>query len=955
MDLQERIAKLREAIRVQKSLRGILPTEQVEATLRDLEAQLARLEAQLEGSGALAQGDRATAVGERAVHIRGRLTHSLVNTGVLYQIYQMPPGQPRLSEAAFQRFLRDYLIWVRDFYGRARLYGERSPRPRKRSLGDIFLPLTLQRVARPSRGEVEQWLRRLGGDGPRAEYKAYQRALEARRQGARPIKMADLLTLHPRLAIIGGAGSGKSTLLSYLAWALAVHELEERPLPFRLPQGRKALVPLVIPLRYRQEYLRLYRQTPARGLEKVREGTLAGFIFWWLKRHSGAVPVAEESLAEEFFERLLRGGGCLVMLDGLDEVTNARERGRVRQEVEDLAQNQYPNNIFIVTARAAGYKENAVFDEDFLRLDVQDLDEEQIATLVRRWCEQLYPASQVQDEVNDIMGAIRDLNARYRQRNQPPLIRTPLLVTMVVSVKWDETELPRERARLYESVVRVMLQAQYLPEDESRQALEQMWSGTWEEQRDWLSYLAWEMHRGGRDGAAITEARLREILRRRLPPSRLNAFVEAVYRRGGLLEERAGLFQFAHLTFQEFLAARYVAKARKPQWLAPYLHESWWREVILLTYGFAKVDYAPFAQDFLNWLVAQGLHGAELAGAAVLDIERPDPQLRNAQALALAAALSDPSRSASGDVRARAGKTLDALGDPRFGPERFYLPVRRWDPATRQWINEDSWGFVGVPAGPFWMGSDPKTDAMTYRDEQPRHKMNLEYDYWIARYPVTVAQWRAFVEATGYGDFSPSALRDPDNHPVRWINWYDALAYARWLDQKLKEVSQRWLVVSATLEERQFWAAVASGRYQITLPSEAEWEKAARGVDGRIYPWGKSFDPERANTREAQVGDITAVGAFPKGASPYGLLDLSGNVWEWTRSLWGPYPYPQEAAARRAREDLSAPKDVPRVLRGGSFDSNHRNVRGAVRDHESPDSRLRSFGFRVALAPVVER
>src|SRR5262249_34288762 len=110
----------------------------------------------------------------------------------------------------------------------------------------------------------------------------------------------------------------------------------------------------------------------------------------------------------------------------------------------------------------------------------------------------------------------------------------------------------RERAKLYEACVKVILQAQYVPDDPARQALVE-WGGAWEDQRNWLATLALAMHEGGRAGAAIPEVRVREVLQRELAPTSVEQFLEAVRYRGGLLEERAELFQFVHLTFQEFL------------------------------------------------------------------------------------------------------------------------------------------------------------------------------------------------------------------------------------------------------------------------------------------------------------------------------------------------------------------------------------------------------------------
>jgi formylglycine-generating enzyme required for sulfatase activity len=227
---------------------------------------------------------------------------------------------------------------------------------------------------------------------------------------------------------------------------------------------------------------------------------------------------------------------------------------------------------------------------------------------------------------------------------------------------------------------------------------------------------------------------------------------------------------------------------------------------------------------------------------------------------------------------------------------------------------------VLIPAGEFLMGSDPQSDRYAKRDEQPQHTLYLP-DYYLAKTPVTNAQYAAFVQATGYrqpehwkGGNPPKGKK---GHPVVNITWRDAVAYCSWLSE-------------------------ITGKLYC-LPSEAEWEKGARGNDRRIYPWGDQWDTKCCNSKESGKEDTTPVGAYPQGANPYGLLDMAGNVWEWTRSVYKSYPYDPEDG----REDLGA--EGPNVLRGGACHNLHRSIRCAARSWCYPDYYLKFYGFRVCV------
>ena len=226
-----------------------------------------------------------------------------------------------------------------------------------------------------------------------------------------------------------------------------------------------------------------------------------------------------------------------------------------------------------------------------------------------------------------------------------------------------------------------------------------------------------------------------------------------------------------------------------------------------------------------------------------------------------------------------------------------------------------------IPAGEFLMGSDPQKDKDAYDDEQPQHTLYLP-DYSMAKTPVTNVQYAAFVERTNHSQpkhwEAGKPPRDKDGHPVVYVSWDDAVAYCNWL-------------------------AVTSGK-PYRLPSEAEWEKGTRGIDGRIYPWGDEWDANRCNSSEGGKLSTTPVGAYPEGASPYGLLDMSGNVWEWMRSKEARYPY----LATDGREDLGG--SAARVVRGGSWSYRGRLARCAARDRSIPHYFDVNLGFRVVVS-----
>lgn len=237
-----------------------------------------------------------------------------------------------------------------------------------------------------------------------------------------------------------------------------------------------------------------------------------------------------------------------------------------------------------------------------------------------------------------------------------------------------------------------------------------------------------------------------------------------------------------------------------------------------------------------------------------------------------------------------------------------------------------------VPEGYFIMGSDPRHDPWAHENETPQHRVFLRA-FAIGQYPVTVAEYARAVAAgavepprSSGGVTWEKQLARP-THPAVCVSWAAAHAYATWLAER---AGDPW-----------------------RLATEAEWERAARGVDGRRYPWGDVWDPTRANTSDGGPDDTTPVDAYgERGASPYGAWDMAGNVWEWTSTLARPYPYD----AGDGRESPTAPGN--RVARGGSYGGplrywrqGPRNARATQRGLSLPNwsNGTANTGFRLAL------
>jgi formylglycine-generating enzyme required for sulfatase activity len=218
---------------------------------------------------------------------------------------------------------------------------------------------------------------------------------------------------------------------------------------------------------------------------------------------------------------------------------------------------------------------------------------------------------------------------------------------------------------------------------------------------------------------------------------------------------------------------------------------------------------------------------------------------------------------------------------------------------------------ISIPAGEFTMGNDAGGD-----DEKPAHKVSVA-SFEIDQFEVTNEQFQAFVEKTGYVSTAEKAGESAawrtygqgkPKHPVILVSWNDAVAYCEWAGKR--------------------------------LPSEAEWEKAARGTEGFVYPWGNEWTTGKANTEESGYRGTTIVGSFPDGASSYGVMDMAGNVSEWTTDWYEAYPGSTFTSGYFGKKY--------RVIRGGGWFSDAKLVRTTERSCSSIDLHNDDVGFRCA-------
>ena len=658
--------------------------------------------------------------------------------------------------------------------------------------------------------------------------------------------------------------------------------------------------------------------------------------------------------------------GALFLLDGLDEAREASTRDRVLEAVTEFAATAGPNCRFLLTTRPYAWAPAAAAQSGWRdSYQLAELSPGQIETFIRHW----FQAVQVVGWIGHAEAGEKITNFRQavKRADIQPLASNPLLLTLMATLLANRMRLPDDRADLYDEVVKLLLQRWSETSGADQGLLDALAIPglTLDHIREVMQQLAFDAHAscpGQESVANIPEGELVAVLHPLLggDHNKAQLALEYVEKRAGLLlgqgprgHERQ--YTFPHRTFQEYLAACWLAD--QPDFCQRAVdlarqNPTHWREVLTFAARHAKVGRGVPAADALvrcqsveewskanhtdetDWRMAI-VAGEQLLeiGLAAVNAREEHRAVRRRVAGWIGALLEKGALPVS--ERAKAIVVLSHLGDERPGV------------GCKKGLPDIAW--VVMPPGPFKMGS---REGEGYGNERPQFDCNvINQALAISRYPVTVAQYEPFLKSGGYSDKrfwtgagwrwkqseEISRPREYDrvfqtpNHPRVGVSWFEALAFCRWLTEQLKK--------------------------PVTLPSEAEWERAARYTDGRVFPWGSEEQgiEQRCNMNKTGFDHTSVVGVFPSGNPVCGVADMAGNVWEWTRSLWGTdrhkvsfcYPYKPDDG----RENLDAPANELRVLRGGSWNDPAESACCTFRLRHSAESRLSIIGFRVVASP----
>lgn len=803
-----------------------------------------------------------------------------------------------------------------------------------------------------------------------------------------PQLVSEAIVANSRLVLLGAPGSGKSTALRYIALTLANARLDstidvsQRLMGWSMFAGQQRLVPILAPLLPLGRHLSEYPDS--RGdAEDMWEYLVAQID------PDGGHQHLHTAIADR-----LQSGDILLMLDGLDEIVGADVRRKVVQAIVGFTE-RYPRCRIVVTCRVRPY-ENAAQEgwalHDWPNTSLADWTIGQM----RQFTALAYTAHAplIGLSAAECDERIRDLHAALLGRPDLQQLGTrPLLLAIMVVVHLNDHELPEDRGTLYDRCIDLLL-GQW---DKQRNSA----FGTLAEflelpnmdvnpLRRILCDVALHAHQsstsdrqGGLGRSALLEMIGTSLEAAGHPNVWAGAkkFLEYIDMRAGLLQpDNTGeTYVFAHQAFQEYMAGlALVRESDAPDRIMLCRNDDHWRLPIILgvIHLIGERSVSRVFMLFTKLLLVEDRtvvqQQRDVTFAAEIGMEIGWNRLMDSEPLfaytrqEIAKRLSDvvEGQVLTANLRVRAGNLLEQIGDLRMGVAALPPLVV---PFERQAFTLGSTAAEAQVAGQEYSQHyrERGETAMARRARSwPNNEINEQLitlaPFALDRYLITNAQYALFIADDGYNpnhawwdtagrswlqrddnrvtNLDPWQRRINKQYPEFWmhpqfghehgsrpvvgVSWYEAMAFCHWLSQH---------------------ATFNPAGATFTLPSEAEWEYAARGMIRRSYPWGaEPPDEERANFGD-RYGAPTVVGCFALGATSEGVYDLGGNVWEWTRSHFTPYPYDPHDG----REVTTHPERYKFVARGAGWHSRAMRLRAATRNLNTPDNHFNDLGFRV--------
>lgn len=738
----------------------------------------------------------------------------------------------------------------------------------------------------------------------------------------------------PFVAVEGEAGSGKTVLLQHMAYVLATHHLRLGALPphemdLTVLQGARPLAP--VPL--------LVDAARLSDALDAAHGRLDAALAAVVQAEMGEAP------GPEVFEQALATGRYLLLVDALDEVTDLAGRNRVVNALAAHSLRGPGVARCVLTTRPTAFTGRASIGGRFVVLHPAELDagadgsDDTQGRLIARWCQE-------QARTPEQERALRQDLENIADEQTERLTRNPLFLTCTMLVHALHGHLPDSPAELYQDLVGLLCDckpAAALTVTQRRQYAERVADALQRAAGTSLAVVVASQALVGLDSVDGVE-RAAEALDTLANDTGLFRFADDV----GADGRSRRVLRPAHRTFQEYLAATHLKGDGRGL-------EAVVRELLTDTANGIARAHRPEDLGMLRFYL--GVQGQERAEHAVtiarllVEAAETETDARRAGhlwALAAAAVADYHHHFGRGEVlpRLKSGlldrfgrdgaawalrdrlDALDALG--RLGDPRLDAPL-----------------WVEIPAGEYPFGGDERGFQAA-----PARRVTLPR-FWLAWRPVVVQDYAAFVAAEGQRE-PPDwhRQRRHPNAPVWGVDWHEAKAFCAWATRSWALPGHPWRLPEGAV---------------VDLPTEAEFEAAARGPEGRLFPWGETDSINHPDTTPANCMDVVGhvyresgrrvrvspVGAFPRGTLPNGLADLSGNVWEWSSDAWREAGDARTWATWRGGAFGGAP-GAPRVVRGGAWDRASALLRCAARNWFEPEDRLLGLGFRVACRVVSE-